>query len=156
MTAAAAHLLSDGPEAARDQFRAALEAVKVGMERSLKSDLRNIAIALARKRQFDFALEAAAAMGNDSLRSATVARIAARQSRAGKSRDAIRTTEILLAERNRHIPAVARALADAGAKEEFKQLLILSANYVDSAYQACAMLAKLYPDSAGAIARMLA
>jgi hypothetical protein len=50
---------------------------------------------------------------------------------------------------------IAAALAEAGDKEHFKQLLLPCSYYLDAAYRMCGLLARLYPEQAAAVAEVL-
>jgi hypothetical protein len=45
--------------------------------------------------------------------------------------------------------------AETGDKVNFKRLLIPCAYYLDTAYQMCGYLARLYPEQASAVAQVL-
>jgi hypothetical protein len=47
---------------------------------------------------------------------------------------------------------IAAALAEAGDRDNFKQLLLPCAYYLDAAYKMCGFLARLYPEQADEIA----
>ncbi|MBE9125908.1 MULTISPECIES: hypothetical protein [unclassified Coleofasciculus] len=74
---------------------------------------------------------------------------------AGKGEEAVRTAEKILTERNLYLPGIASWLVETGDRENFKRLLIPCVYYLDTAYQMCGLLAKLYPDQATDIVKVV-
>jgi hypothetical protein len=81
--------------------------------------------------------------------------IAKAQVEAKLSEQALLTAEKILINRNEHLPDIAAAFVEKGDKENFKQLLIPCAYYLDAAYEMCGHLAKLYPAQATAVAEVV-
>jgi hypothetical protein len=81
--------------------------------------------------------------------------IAGIQAMAGKGEEAVRTAETILTERNLYLPGVASWLVETGDKVNFKKLWIPCAYYVDAAYRMCGHLARLYPEKAEEIAKVV-
>jgi hypothetical protein len=81
--------------------------------------------------------------------------IAGIQAMAGKGEEAVRTTETILTERNLYLPRVASWLVEAGDRANFKKLLIPCAYYLDAAYEMCGHLARVYPEKAEEIAKVV-
>jgi hypothetical protein len=75
---------------------------------------------------------------------------------AGFVEQAVQTTEkIYTTYRQEYLPAIATALAEASDKENFKRLLIPCASYLDSACRMCGLLARLYPEQAAEVAKVV-
>jgi tetratricopeptide (TPR) repeat protein len=102
---------------------------------------------------FIYAFEAAIII--EDYKDQTLKSIATAQARAGFGPDALVTAEAILTEREKHLPAIAEALLDAGDLASFKQLLIPCAAYLEAAYTMCGLLARAYPDQANAIAAVI-
>ncbi len=81
--------------------------------------------------------------------------IAGIQAMAGEGEEAVRTAETILTERNLYLPGIASWLVETGDQENFKKLLIPCAYYLDAAYQMCRLLARLYPEKAEEIAKVV-
>ncbi|MEQ8995688.1 MAG: hypothetical protein RID53_04185 [Coleofasciculus sp. B1-GNL1-01] len=79
--------------------------------------------------------------------------IAGIQVMAGKGEDAVKTAEKILTERNLYLPGIASWLVKTGDKENFKPLLIPCAYNVETAYQMCGLIARLYPEQAESVAK---
>lgn len=82
-------------------------------------------------------------------------RIAQIQAIAGKGEEAVRTLEAMLNDHNTHLRDIALLFAETGDRVNFKCLLIPGAYYLDTAYQMCGYLARLYPEQASAVAKVL-
>jgi hypothetical protein len=82
-------------------------------------------------------------------------KIAQIQAIAGKGEEALRTLEAMLNDRNTHLRDIALLFAATGDRVNFKRLLIPCAYYLDTAYQMCEYLARLYPEQASAVAKVL-
>ena len=81
--------------------------------------------------------------------------IAGIQAMAGKGEEAVRTAETILTERDLYLPGIASWLVETGDRANFKKLLIPCAYYLDAAYQTCGLLARLYPQQAAAVAKVV-
>lgn len=79
--------------------------------------------------------------------------IAGIQVMAGKGEDAVKTAEKILTERNLYLPGIASWLVKTGDKENFKRLLIPCAYNVETAYQMCGLIARLYSEQAALVAK---
>jgi tetratricopeptide (TPR) repeat protein len=78
-------------------------------------------------------------------------KIAGKLARAGWEQEAVKVAKAIPTER-KCLPEIAEVLVEAGDKERFKQLLLPCAYYLDAAYRMCGLLARLYPEQAGAVA----
>ena len=94
-------------------------------------------------------------IGNERLRSEALRVIAETQIKIGFAEDALKTADIILIDRNNHLPEIAAAFAERGDKVHFKRMLILCASFLDAAYIMCGYLAHLYPEQAAAIAETI-
>ncbi|NET08042.1 MAG: hypothetical protein F6K16_25710 [Symploca sp. SIO2B6] len=74
---------------------------------------------------------------------------------AGKGKEAVKTAEKILTERKLYLPGIASWLVEIGEQENFKQLLIPCAYYLDASYEMCGHLAKLYPAQVTDIAKVV-
>jgi predicted negative regulator of RcsB-dependent stress response len=81
--------------------------------------------------------------------------IAGIQARAGVAEQALHTAERILTDRNELLCTIATILVEVNDKKNFKQLLIPSAYYLDAAYNMCGHLARLYPQQAAAVAKVV-
>lgn len=84
-----------------------------------------------------------------------IAQIQAMQAKAEVREQAVRTTELILIDRNNLLGSIASILAEVNDKQNFKKLLISCAYYLDIAYEMCGYLARLYPEKAAAVAKVL-
>lgn len=103
----------------------------------------------------DIALAAKEKIEDEKKRLQALKRIAQIQAIAGKGEEALRTLEAMLNDRNKHLADIALLFAQTGDRVNFKRLLIPCAYYLDTAYQMCEYLARLYPDQASAVATVL-
>jgi hypothetical protein len=103
----------------------------------------------------DIALAAKEKIENEEKRLQALKSIAQIQAIAGKGEDAIRTLEAMLSDRNTHLRDIALLFAETSDRVNFKRLLIPCAYYLDTAYQMCGYLARLYPEQASAVAKVL-
>jgi hypothetical protein len=103
----------------------------------------------------DIALAAKEKIEDEKKRLQALKRIAQIQAIAGKGEEALRTVEAIITDRNKHLPNIALLLAETGDRVNFKRLLIPCAYYLDAAYQMCEYLARLYPQQASAVAKVL-
>ncbi|MEG4235384.1 hypothetical protein QUA40_25270, partial [Microcoleus sp. Pol11C3] len=103
----------------------------------------------------DIALAAKEKIQDEQKRLEALKSIAQIQAIAGKGEEALRTLEAMLNDRNTHLRDIALLFAETGDRVNFKRLLIPCAYYLDTAYQMCEYLARLYPEQASAVAKVL-
>jgi len=103
----------------------------------------------------DIALAAKEKIEDEEKRLEALKSIAQIQAIAGKGEEALRTLEAMLNDRNTHLRDIALLFAETGDRVNFKRLLIPCAYYLDTAYQMCGYLARLYPEQASAVAKVL-
>ena len=103
----------------------------------------------------DIALAAKEEIEDEQKRLEALKSIAQIQAIAGKGEDALRTLEAMLSDRNTHLRDIALLFAETGDRVNFKRLLIPCAYYLDTASQMCGYLARLYPEQASAVAKVL-
>ena len=103
----------------------------------------------------DIALAANEKIEDEKKRLQALKIIAQIQAIAGKGEEALRTLEAMLNDRNTHLRDIALLFAETGDRVNFKRLLIPCAYYLDTAYQMCEYLARLYPKQASAVAKVL-
>lgn len=103
----------------------------------------------------DIALAAQEKIEDEKKRLQALKIIAQIQAIAGKGEEALRTLEAMLSDRNTHLRDIALLFAETGDRVNFKCLLIPCAYYLDTAYQMCGYLARLYPEQASAVAKVL-
>lgn len=103
----------------------------------------------------DIALAAQEKIEDEKKRLQALKKIAQIQAIAGKGEEALRTLEAMLNERNTHLRDIALLFAETGERVNFKHLLIPCAYYLDTAYQMCGYLARLYPQQASAVVTVL-
>lgn len=84
-----------------------------------------------------------------------IAQIQAMQAKTEVREQAVRTTELILIDRNNLLGSIASILAEVNDKQNFKKLLISCAYYLDIAYEMCGYLARLYPEKAAAVAKVV-
>jgi tetratricopeptide (TPR) repeat protein len=82
--------------------------------------------------------------------------IAVSEAELGFGEHAVRAAQSILTERNKKLVEIARSLADAGDRENFKALLIPCSYYMDAAYSVCGLLAQMFPEQATKIAAVVA
>lgn len=104
---------------------------------------------------FDAALQAKDKIEDEKKRVEALKAIAQIQALAGFGEQTVKTVEAILANRNQYVPKIAAFLVETGDKPNFKKLLIPCAYYLDSAYEMCEYLARLYPEKAEAVAKIL-
>jgi hypothetical protein len=134
-----------------DLERASRLARRVRQPHSVGFVLEAIATRAVADGEFDYALAAANQITSEDTRSRVLARIATAQAEAGRGEQAVRTTELIRVNRADCLVNVGAALLKAN-DEHVRQLLAEAAQYPDSAYGFCALLAKSYPDHAEEIA----
>lgn len=103
----------------------------------------------------DIALAAKEKIKDEKKRLQAFKRIAQIQAIVGQGEEAVRTVEAIITDRNKHLPDIALLFAETGDRVNFKRLLIPCAYYLDAAYQMCGYLARLYPEQASAVAKVL-
>ncbi|MBO1048119.1 MAG: ATP-binding protein [Dolichospermum sp. DEX182a] len=92
---------------------------------------------------------------NEKQRMESLKIIASVQVLVGLGEQAVRTIEAILTERNRQIPQIASHFVYTGDHSNFKKILLPCAYYIDAAYEMCGYLAKLYPEQASSVARVI-
>lgn len=92
---------------------------------------------------------------NDGIEARALETVAQSQAKSSFGSQAIRTTDLILINRYQHLPNVAAVLAEIGDKQNFKHLLIPCAYYLDAACEICGHLARLYPEKAEDIAKVV-
>ncbi|MFM9264470.1 SMEK domain-containing protein [Tychonema sp. BBK16] len=103
----------------------------------------------------DITLAAKEKIKDEKKRLQAFKRIAKIQAIVGQGEEAVRTVEAIITDHNKHLPDIALLFAETGDKPNFKKLLIPCAYYLDAAYQMCGYLARLYPEQASAVAKVL-
>ncbi len=103
----------------------------------------------------DIALAAKEKIKDEKKRLQSLNRIAQIQAIVGQGEEAVRTVEAIITDHNKHLPDIASWFAETGDKPNFKKLLVPCAYYLDSAYEMCGYLARLYPEQASAVAKVL-
>ena len=103
----------------------------------------------------DIALAAKEKIEDEQKRLEALKSIAQIQAIAGKGEEALRTLEAMLSDRNTHLCDIALLFAETGDRVNFKRLLIPCAYYLDTAYEMCEYLARLYAEQASAVAKVL-
>jgi len=91
-------------------------------------------------------------IADDWRRAGALRDIATAQAKHGCAADALRTSALILLERNEHLSDIAKAFAETGDKEHFKRLLLPCAAHLDAAYTMCGHLAQLYSPQAAGVA----
>jgi hypothetical protein len=89
------------------------------------------------------------------IRARALTAIAEAKVRVGDGKAALLMTDAILRNRSEFLYHIATALAEAGDKVNFKQLLLPCAYYLDAAYRMCGLLARLYPEKAEKIAEVV-
>jgi len=118
--------------------------------------LTEIAKAQPIQENFIAALKAAQQIDDSDKWALVLTEIAKAQIEAKLSKQALLTAEKISVNRNKHLPNIAAAFIKNNDKENFKRLLIPCAYYLDATYQMCGHLAKLYPEQATDIAKIVA
>lgn len=145
------------------EFDAALETVqKINKENQQAIVLGYIAAEQAKagdikaaQSTFDKAFGKARQVGQELERAIALEAIAEAQVAAGFALHAVKTADTILINRSEHLPAIAHAFVETGEQENFKKLLIPCAYYLNAAYQMCRHLARLYPEKAEEIAKVV-
>jgi hypothetical protein len=146
-------------EAARDTFASAL-ALALQIESPVNRNhrvnaLSEIAVAQARASQGSEALITAQQIQDQRGRIKLLSEIAVAQAKLGQGKKALQTTSLILASRDSLLPDIARALVDVKDKDNFKELLIPCAHYLNAAFRICGLVARLYPEQVPAIAQVV-
>jgi hypothetical protein len=81
--------------------------------------------------------------------------IAQAEAEAGLGAQAMATAKTILYSQDEYLPEVAESFVKFGDKKHFKQLLIPCAYYLNAAYQMSCLLARLYPEQATAVAKVV-
>jgi hypothetical protein len=136
------HKIEDGWLQLRALRRIAWEQFKAGEKEGLL-------------KTFDAALQAKDQIDDEKKRVESLRAIAQIQAMAGCGKQTVKTVEAILTNRNQYVPKIAAFLVETGDKPNFKKLLIPCAYYLDSAYEMCGYLARLYPEKAEAVAKVL-
>jgi hypothetical protein len=141
------------------------DALKVaeGIEKADERARALIAIAgeMAKAGMFDQALKVAEGIEDAEKRAEALREIAVEMARAGEVERAVGIVEREMAVRTEGLPSVLSALAerarkgDGKSKEGFLKLLPLCGWSLEFAYKACGLLAWLYPERGGEIARVV-
>lgn len=103
----------------------------------------------------DTARETYAELKDEKKRLNGMEKIIGMQAMAGFSYQSTQPTEKFLESREPMLSMLAHIYADAGNLQNFKQMLIPCAHYLEVAYEMCSYLAKLYPERASEIVRVL-
>jgi len=128
----------------------AVEVLAIAAEAQVKVEGREAA-----KNTYTESLALVQGINNDGVEARALETIAKSQAKSSFGFQAIRTTDRILINRYKHLPNVAAVLAEVGDQENFKHLLIPCAYYLDAAYEMCGHLARLYPEQAEEIAKVL-
>ncbi len=128
----------------------AVEVLAIAAEAQVKVEGRE-----ATKDTYAESLALVQGINNDGIEARALETIAKSQAKSSCGFQAIRTTDRILINRYKHLPNVAAVLAEVGDQENFKHLLIPCAYYLDAAYEMCGYLARLYPEKAEEIAKVL-
>jgi tetratricopeptide (TPR) repeat protein len=149
-------------ERAKEVFEQVLKVAE-GIERAWWRAwaLREIAGEMAKAGMFDQALKVAEGIEEADERAWALIAIAKEMAKAGEVEGAVSIVEREMAVRTEGLPSVLKALAeraregDGRSKEGFLRLLPLCGWSLKFAYQACELLAWLYPERGGEIARVV-
>jgi hypothetical protein len=142
--------------AAQTSFTAAQQTAGQIDDSSQRAEaLKEIAIAQALSKDFTTAQQTAEQIDNPFYRIWALYEIASAAAKAEYSQKAFSIVEKILTNRNTILPYIASAFVETDDKENFKQLLIPCAYYLDAAYEMCGYLAKLYPTQAIDIANIV-
>ncbi|MEP0779683.1 SMEK domain-containing protein [Microcoleus sp. ZQ-A2] len=145
------------------EFDAAIEVVRqINYPPDEAKVLSSIAVALAKAGQteaaqvnFTAALEAVQRMSPCWEQVAELEAIALSLASLGFKQMAMQTVETFLANPKGYLCDFAEVFVETGQKTNFKRLLIERSNRLKSAYRMCGLLARLYPQKAEEIAKMV-
>jgi hypothetical protein len=104
---------------------------------------------------FNDALDKAQQIDRELERATALAAIAEAQVEGRFGYQAVKTAETILVDRSEHVPVIAGVLVEKGDKANFKKLLIPCAYYLNAAYVMCGHLARLYPEKAEEVAKVV-
>lgn len=104
---------------------------------------------------FDSALQTAQQIEDEYLKSTALGAIAAAEANAGFGQQAVRTSQTILIDRKEQFLKIAEAFGETGDKTNFKQLMIPCSYSLYDAYRMCGLLARLYPEKAKEIAKVV-
>jgi len=104
---------------------------------------------------FHQALQTARDIQDERQRTEALSAVARAQARTGNSDSALDIIQSILISANKYLVALAEIFAEQNDRPHFKRLLPLAAHHLDAAFRMCGLLAKLYPQHASAIARVL-
>lgn len=143
-------------QAQAGKFAKAMETARqIDCEEERVEVLTAIAKAQTRAGDGKSAQEIARKIQDEALRTEVFTTIAQIQVKTGFPEEALHTADLILVERNKHLPAIADEFVAMEEKMHFKRLLPPCAYYLDATYQMCSKLARLYPDQATAIADII-
>ncbi|NEQ68470.1 MAG: AAA family ATPase [Symploca sp. SIO2D2] len=139
-----------------ENFTAAIKTAQRINDSYLRAEaITEIAEAQIQAENFTAAIKTAQQIDDSYYRALMLTRIAKAQVEAKLSKQALSTAEKISVNRNKNLPDIAAAFVENDDKENFKRLLIPCAYYLDAAYQMCGHLAKLYPEQATDIAKIV-
>ncbi len=148
--------------AKRRRFSIALKTAKQIKDNSPRAEaLGKIAAEMAKAGDaapqftFDTALQTAQQIEDEYLKSTALGAIAVAQAKAGFGQQAVRTSRTILVDRKEQFLKIAEAFGETGDKTNFKQLLIPCSYSLYDAYRMCGLLARLYPEKAEEIAKVV-
>jgi hypothetical protein len=143
----------------RDAAHATLAAaISVGERVDFKIrdvTLGPIALAQAELGENAAAIETVNRISNEKTKAKVLGGIAAVQARNGCSERALQTIQAILVDRALQLPQIVQVLVEAKDKEGLKLFLLPCAGYPEVAYKICGMLARVFPEQATAIARVV-
>jgi hypothetical protein len=143
-----------------DQALKVAEGIEKADERARA--LREIAGEMAKAGMFDQALKVAEGIEEAEKRAWALREIAGEMAKAGEAEGAVSIVEREMAVRTKGLPSVLEVLAgqaskgDRKSKEGFLRLLPLCGWSLEFAYEACGLLAWLYPERGEEIAGVIA
>jgi tetratricopeptide (TPR) repeat protein len=104
---------------------------------------------------FDESLVLLDALEDEPTRASILEVVASALGRAGKGARAVETAKRIQFNQQTLLPKIATSLADSGERDSFRELLMFTAYFLDTALLACGDLARLYPKASAAIAEMI-
>jgi hypothetical protein len=107
------------------------------------------------QRSLTLAVQAYEEIQDEKQRTESVGMLARIQALAGEYRQAISIAERSLDQKNKLLPALADIFVDTGNTDSFKELIVPCSYNLDSAYEICHALVKLYPKQSEAIAEIV-
>ncbi|HLF83476.1 MAG TPA: hypothetical protein VI837_04815, partial [Blastocatellia bacterium] len=137
-------------------------AESIGDEMDRARAFCKIAVAQARAGQsaaarssFDAALQSVQSMSEEERRAEALREVAGRAVSGGFAEGALAAADRLRANRYEWLAEVADDFVKANDKERFKRFLIPCAYHYGAVYRMCALLARLYPEQATAVAAVV-